>query len=701
VARQPANEGGYAAFISYSHAVDGKLAPALQRGLQRFAKRWYELRALNVFRDETSLSTNPHLWASIESALSKSRYFLLLASPRAAQSEWVVREVEWWKANRPLDRLLIVLTQGTLTWDHAAEDFVWDDETPLPPNLRGVFTDSPRYLDLRWAQSAATDLSLQHNQFREAIADLAATLHGRPKEELIGEEVMQHRRVRRLARGAMAGLALLALLATGAAIWALHQQERAEEQTQEAVRRLADVVYGRAQLERTNGREDLVLALLYRLATDEQLRTAFAEQDRIFAELPRSIGDALEAKVVPPPWSGTEVAKPVSAGLVGGEPAILVNVQDGTTLRKSLQVRGLVSGRTLATLTDAAFNGSLDAIVAGLIVGGQYVLLVGSDGGRQVRRIDGKGGLPLYRALPRLEPLPNDEMPRDASRGSDDGSVLLVAMTFDAPRLFTVVTAVLDLENGTLTPVDNQRSIDITLGGQPRTLDPTYFRIAAADRDRALMVSNEAVALIDHATGAWGPAVVPQGAPPIVSAGLAAEGFWAFTGAQLSLFDPAGIPLRSTAVAADDVADVVGRSDLVAVHRCKKETALLSLNDYSVVRTIAIPPACSTTHGAATVQQLGDGNLAVFGNGTFARYLLRIVDAEDRTLRSAEFPENVDMTAALDPEARWALVNLRLGYPQLAPLVATRDEVLALAREQLGDWAQEDLDVLLQEPPRR
>lgn len=712
MARQPpghdGDAGGYAAFISYSHAVDGKLAPALQHGLQRFAKRWYELRALNVFRDETSLATNPHLWASIEAALARSRYFLLLASPKAAQSEWVAREVAWWKANRPLDRLLIVLTQGTLDWDRAAGDFLWDAETPLPANLRGAFAGDPRYLDLRWAQSAATDLSLQHNRFREAIADLAATLHGRPKDELIGEEVTQHRRVRRLARGAVAGLAVLALAATGAAIWAVTQQQRAveqariaEEQRQEAVRRLADVVYGRAQLERTNGREDLVLALLYRLVTDEQLRTAFAEPDRIFAELPRSIGDAMEAEVVPPPWSGTEVAKPVTAGLVGGEPAILVNVQDGNTLRKSLQVRGLVSGRTLATLTDTAFNGSLDAIVAGLIVGGQYVMLVGIDGGRQVRRIDGKGGLPLYRALPRLEPLPNGEMPRDASRGSDDGSALLVAMTFDAPRLFTVVTAVFDLEKGTLTPVDNRRSIDITLGGQPRTLDPTYFRIVAADRAHALMASTEAVALIDLATGTWGPAVVPRGAPPIVSAGLAPEGFWVFTGAELSLFGPAGTLLRSTALAAADVADVVGRSDLVAVHRCEKEVALLSLADFSVARTLAIAPACSSTQGAATVQQLADGSLMLFSNGSFARYLLRILDAEGRTLRSAEIPESFDMTTVLDPEARWALVNLRTGYPQLAPLVASRDEVLQLARDRLGAWAEEDLDVLLQEPPRR
>ena len=708
MARQPANERGYAAFISYSHAVDGKLAPALQRGLQRFAKRWYELQALNVFRDETSLSTNPHLWASIEAALAKSQYFLLLASPRAAQSEWVAREVAWWTANRPLDRLLLVLTQGRLDWDEGAGDFAWDAETPLPANLRGVFIDNPRHLDLRWAQNAATDLSLQHNRFREAVADLAATLHGRPKEELIGEEVTQHRRVRRLARSAIAALGLLAVAASSAALWALQQQRvaveqarLADEQRQEAVRRLADVIYGRAQLERTNGREDLALALLYRLASDPQLKDAFPDQDRLFAELPRSIGDAMKAKVVPPPWSGPETVRALTAGLVDGEPAILVHVQDGATLRQSLQVRGLVSGRTLATLTDQSFTGSMNAVIAGLILGDRYVLLVGSDGSRQVRRIDGKGGLPVYKILPRLEQLPSGELTRDASRASDDGAALLVAMTFDSPRIFAMVTAVLDLETGSLVAVDTRRSVDVAVGGQTKTLNPTYFHIGASDRQRALMVSNEAVALLDLKAGTWGPAVVPPKAPPILASGLAADGFWVFTGAELSVFDPGGDLLRSKAVQADDAAEIRGRSELVALHRCNKEIALLSLQDFSVARTIALPPPCSTVPSAATLRQLGDGNLLLFSAGTFARYLLRIVDADGRTLRGVEIPESFDMTAEVDAGSRWAAVNLRTGYPQLVPLVASREETLALAREQLGAWADEDIDVLLQEPPRR
>src|SRR5215467_9227215 len=62
----------YAAFISYSRKVDGRLAPAVQDGLQRFAKPWYRLRALRVFRDDASLAANPGLWPSIVSALDSS-----------------------------------------------------------------------------------------------------------------------------------------------------------------------------------------------------------------------------------------------------------------------------------------------------------------------------------------------------------------------------------------------------------------------------------------------------------------------------------------------------------------------------------------------------------------------------------------------------------------------------------------------------
>ena len=72
---------GYDAFISYAHAADDGFAPVLQRGLQHLAKAWNRRRAMEVFRDESSLAVSPGLWRSITAALDASRWFILLASP--------------------------------------------------------------------------------------------------------------------------------------------------------------------------------------------------------------------------------------------------------------------------------------------------------------------------------------------------------------------------------------------------------------------------------------------------------------------------------------------------------------------------------------------------------------------------------------------------------------------------------------------
>ena len=83
-------------FMSYSHTADDLLAVRLQHAIQTFAKPWWKRRASRVFRDQASLSANPHLWSSITEALDSSEWFIILASPGAAASPWVEREVSYW-----------------------------------------------------------------------------------------------------------------------------------------------------------------------------------------------------------------------------------------------------------------------------------------------------------------------------------------------------------------------------------------------------------------------------------------------------------------------------------------------------------------------------------------------------------------------------------------------------------------------------
>src|SRR5271156_5961151 len=156
----------YDGFISYSHAADGQLAPALQRGLQLLAKPWNSRRALRVFRDETGLSTNPDLWSAIEKALDDSEWFVLLASPASAQSEWVNKEIARWTRTKSVEHILPVVTDGSWLWDPVASDFA-AESSAVPAALRGVVSDEPRHLDLRWARTV-TDLDLRNSRFRSA-----------------------------------------------------------------------------------------------------------------------------------------------------------------------------------------------------------------------------------------------------------------------------------------------------------------------------------------------------------------------------------------------------------------------------------------------------------------------------------------------------------------------------------------------------
>lgn len=131
----------YKAFISYSHAADGLLARALQSGLQRIAKPFYRLRAMRIFRDETSLHLTPELWPMIQKAIKDSEHFILMASPKAAEPEWVQDEISerLRLQSDSVDKFHIVLTEGEIVWSNDGKDFDWEKITALPKTLRGRF----------------------------------------------------------------------------------------------------------------------------------------------------------------------------------------------------------------------------------------------------------------------------------------------------------------------------------------------------------------------------------------------------------------------------------------------------------------------------------------------------------------------------------------------------------------------------------
>lgn len=202
------------------------MAKALEHGLKNLARPWARLPVIRVFRDTTSLSANHDLWSSILGELQESRYFIYLASPEAAASRWVRREIDFWVTNRPMVHFLIAVSAGTLVWDPDANDFDWSRTDALPPTLRGRFPAEPLWVDLAAAR-VGEKYSLRQSDFRDAVAALAAPLHGRTKEDLDSEDIRQHRRFTLARRLAFIVLTILLVIAVVASVLALQQRNEA------------------------------------------------------------------------------------------------------------------------------------------------------------------------------------------------------------------------------------------------------------------------------------------------------------------------------------------------------------------------------------------------------------------------------------------------------------------------------------------
>ncbi|HZD04668.1 MAG TPA: TIR domain-containing protein, partial [Longimicrobiales bacterium] len=231
----------YTAFISYSRKADAELAATLRSALQGFAKPWYRLRAVRVFQDTSTLTLDPSIWDSVRRALDGSEYLILLASPAAADSPWVNRELEHWLDAHPLESVLLVLSDGDVAWDTVRGRFDPHGTTSLPPALMAAYRHEPLYLDLRWVEEAGGPALRRDPRLRDAVAGLSAVLRHQPKDDLIGEDVRTHRNARRLAWSAGLVTFGLAVTASAAAVMANAQRREAVRQRDRANARLLGV----------------------------------------------------------------------------------------------------------------------------------------------------------------------------------------------------------------------------------------------------------------------------------------------------------------------------------------------------------------------------------------------------------------------------------------------------------------------------
>ena len=107
-----------------------------------------------------------------------------LASPEAAQSDWVGKEIKYWVSSKGTDRLLVVVTDGTWAWDNDSGDLS-PTSTAANRALRGVFPAEPKYLDMTWARRDAS-ITLRNVKFRGPSRHACGGRPGGPQGRNLG-----------------------------------------------------------------------------------------------------------------------------------------------------------------------------------------------------------------------------------------------------------------------------------------------------------------------------------------------------------------------------------------------------------------------------------------------------------------------------------------------------------------------------------
>ena len=208
----------FRAFVSYCHA-DRAFAARLQRRLEayrlprRLANQVPPLpgqsagRIGPIFRDRADLSAAVDLSQAVRDAISASSALVVVASPDAARSRWVDREILLFRALHPDAPILVAHARG-------------DPVEALPASLRG--DDS---------EPLAADFRREGDGARLAFLKIVAGLAGLPLDALVQRDAQ--RRLRRVTAVTLGAL-VVTLLMAAATIFALSSRAQAVRERSQA-----------------------------------------------------------------------------------------------------------------------------------------------------------------------------------------------------------------------------------------------------------------------------------------------------------------------------------------------------------------------------------------------------------------------------------------------------------------------------------
>jgi len=219
----------YRAFISYSWA-DAKWGNWLHAALERYRPpgglatvgEAATRRLRPIFKDREEQAAGAAIGAIIERALGDSEFLIVVCSRNSARSEWVNREIAWFKTHRTPDKVLAFIVDG--------EPGSSEDEC-FPAALTHAVSADLAIGERLADEPLAADARKQGDGRQRAMLKLAAAMLGVGLDDLVRRDAA--RRTRRLAWLAAASLAGMAL-AIGLALFAFQQREQAIYQREQA-----------------------------------------------------------------------------------------------------------------------------------------------------------------------------------------------------------------------------------------------------------------------------------------------------------------------------------------------------------------------------------------------------------------------------------------------------------------------------------
>lgn len=212
----------YKAFVSYSWS-DAAWGKWLHNALETYrtpraligkdgALGPVPARLHPLFKDREEEAAGASIGAAVEAALSNSEFLIVICSPRSAQSQWVNRELAWFKTHRDPAKILALIVDGNPGRGDETECF--------PAALTHRVLPDLTVTDERHDAPLAADARDSGDGKRNARLKLAATMLGVGLDELVNRD--DRRRALRqrwvtaaslLFGGSMAGLAWLAVQA--------------------------------------------------------------------------------------------------------------------------------------------------------------------------------------------------------------------------------------------------------------------------------------------------------------------------------------------------------------------------------------------------------------------------------------------------------------------------------------------------------